>query len=78
MTGFSPRPSRKDDPPYYYFKKQSNGNLALYTHFEKHISYSGEEISDFQPYIDNISPLIHEQKKLIENYVSALDHEDYT
>lgn len=77
LTGFSPRPSRKDDPPYYYFKKQSNGNLALYTHFEKHFSYSGEEISDFQPYIDNISPLIHEQKKLIEDYISALDSKNY-
>lgn len=78
LTGFLPRLRQSDDPPYYFLKRQSNGIFGLYTNFERHISFSGEEVSDFQPYIDKIASLIHQQKKLIEDYISVLDGKNYT
>lgn len=61
----------------YMIKAQSLGDLALYTHFKLWDSIDSDD-SSVRQYLRKITPSIEKQKKLIEDYISALDSKNYT
>lgn len=61
----------------YTIKAQSLGGLALYTNVKLWDSRDSGD-SSVKQYLRTIAPIIKKQKKLIEDYIAALDDKNYT